>query len=183
VQRDLVQAAQGGDHEAFEALVVGVADRLYAVARLILRDTDRAQDAVQETLVRSWRELPSLRDPDRFGAWLHRLLVNACADQGRRQRRWSAQVRVLHVEPHMDDGTRSVADRDQLERGFRRLKPELRTVVVLHHYLDLPASEIAEIMGTPEGTVRSRLHYAMEALRAALDADERATGLPDGRTA
>ena len=93
MRRDLVEAASRGDHEAFEVLATSAGDRLYAVARLILRAADLAEDAVQEALVRAWQQLPSLRDPDRFDAWLHRLVVNACADQGRQLRRWSQQVR------------------------------------------------------------------------------------------
>lgn len=183
MQRDLILAAQRGDHEAFEVLAVAAGDRLYAIARLILRDVDRAQDAVQETLVRAWRELPGLRDPDRFGAWLHRLVVNACADQGRHQRRWSAQVRVIGVEPATEDGARMLADRDQLERGFRRLKPDQRAVVVLHFYLGLPVPVVAETLGIPVGTVKSRLHYAIEALRAALEADDRVPVARNGQIA
>ena len=183
VQRDLVEAAQRGDHEAFEVLASAAADRLYAIARLILRDRDGAQDAVQEALVHAWRELPGLRDPDRFGAWLHRLVVNACADQGRHQRRWSAEVRVIRAEPETADGAGPFADRDQLERGFRRLKPEQRAVVVLHFYLGLPVPEVAETLGIPVGTAKSRLHYAIEALRAALEADARQLVAPIGQTA
>jgi RNA polymerase sigma-70 factor (ECF subfamily) len=183
VQRDLVEQARRGDHEAFEVLAAAAADRLFAIARLILRDRDGAQDAVQEALVHAWRELPRMRDPDRFGAWLHRLVINACADQGRHQRRWSAEIRVIPVEPTTDDGARSLADRDELERGFRRLKPEQRAVVVLHHYLGLPIPEVAETLGIPEGTAKSRLHYAMEALRAALEADARLLAVPNGQTA
>jgi RNA polymerase sigma-70 factor, ECF subfamily len=128
MRRDLVEAAKHGDHEAFEVLAASVGDRLYAIARLILRAADEAEDAVQETLVRAWQQLPSLRDPDRFDAWLHRLVVNACADQGRRQRRWSHQVRALPTQSAVGDETGAVADRVQLERGFRRLNPEQRAV-------------------------------------------------------
>lgn len=181
--RDLVEAARLGDHEAFEVLATAAADRLYAVARLILRSADLAEDAVQEALVRAWRQLPSLRDPDRFDAWLHRLVVNACADQGRQLRRWSQQVRPLQLETSVDDDTGSVADREQLERGFRRLKPEQRAVVVLHYYSGFSAAEIARIVGIPEGTARSRLHYATEALRAALEADARQPAVAQDRTA
>ncbi len=183
MQRDLVEAARDGDHEAFEVLAAAAGDRLFAIARLILRDRDGAQDAVQEALVHAWRELPRLRDPDRFGAWLHRLVVNACADQGRHQRRWSAEIRMIRTEPATDDGARSLADRDELERGFRRLKPEQRAVVVLHHYLGLPLPEVAETLGIPVGTAKSRLHYAMEALRAALEADARLFAAPNGQIA
>ena len=183
MQRDLVEAAQRGDHDAFEVLAKASGDRLFAIARLILRDRDGAEDAVQEALVRAWRELPQLRDPERFAAWIYRLVVNACADQGRHQRRWSAEVRVLRFEPQTSDGARSFADRDQLERGFRRLKPDQRVVVVLHFYAGLPVPEVAEILGIPLGTAKSRLHYAMEALRAALEADARIPVASNGTTA
>lgn len=173
MRRDLVEAAARGDHEAFEVLATSAGDRLYAVARLILRASDLAEDAVQEALVRAWQQLPSLRDPDRFDAWLYRLVVNACADQGRQLRRWSSQVRSLPVDHSVSDDTGSVADRDQLQRAFTRLKAEQRAVVVLHHYSGFSAVEIARMLGIPEGTARSRLHYATEAMRAALQADAR----------
>ena len=173
MRRDLVEAAARGDHEAFEVLATSAGDRLYAIARLILRESDLAEDAVQEALVRAWQQLPSLRDPERFDAWLHRLVVNACADQGRQLRRRSVQIRSLPLNPSIGDDTGSVADRDHLERGFGRLKPEQRAVVVLHYYSGFSAAEIARILGIPEGTARSRLHYATEAMRAALEADSR----------
>ena len=175
MRRDLVEAAARGDHEAFEVLATSAGDRLYAVARLILRSTDLAEDAVQEALVRAWQQLPSLRDPDRFDAWLHRLVVNACADQGRQLRRWTQQVRPVALNASVSDDTGSVADREQLERGFGRLRPEHRAVVVLHYYTGFSAAEIAHMLGIPEGTARSRLHYATEAMRAALEADARPT--------
>ena len=173
MDRGLVEAAQRGDHDAFEALAIGAADRLFVIARLILRDAHLAEDAVQEALVHAWRDLPRLRDPERFDAWLRRLLVNACADQGRHRRRWSAEIQIVRVEPATNDATGSMADRDQLERGFRRLKPEQRAAVVLHFYLGLTLAEVADTLGIPEGTAKSRLHYATETLRAALDADAR----------
>ena len=173
MRRDLVDAARRGDHEAFEVLATSASDRLYAVARLILRSADTAEDAVQEALVRAWQQLPSLRDPDRFDAWLYRLVVNACADQGRQMRRWSQQVRQIPLHVSVGDDTKAVADREQLARGFERLKAEHRAVVVLHFYSGFSASEIAGILGIPEGTARSRLHYATEAMRAALEADAR----------
>ncbi|CAN5686581.1 sigma-70 family RNA polymerase sigma factor [soil metagenome] len=183
LRRDLVEAASHGDHEAFEVLATSAGDRLYAVARLILRSTDLAEDAVQEALVRAWQQLPSLRDPDRFDAWLHRLVVNACADQGRQLRRWTQQVRSLPAGASISDDTKSVADREQLERGFSRLKPEHRAVVVLHYYSGFSAAEIARILGVPEGTARSRLHYATAALRAALEADARQPAVTQNRIA
>jgi len=184
VQRDLVEAARHGDHEAFEVLATNALDRLYSIARLILHDTYLAEDAVQEALVKAWRSLPTLREPERFDAWLHRLLVNACADAGRRQRRWQADVHLIRAEPAESDSSSALVDRDRLERGFRRLKPEQRTVVVLHFHLGLPAREIADIVGVPVGTVKSRIHYATELLRAALDADDRSPVIAtNGRTA
>jgi RNA polymerase sigma-70 factor, ECF subfamily len=184
VVRALVEAAQRGDHDAFEALAIGAGDRLFAIARLILRNIPAAEDAVQETLVHAWRDLPRLRDPDRFDAWLHRLLINACNDQGRLRRRWSTEISVVHVEPTSDDATETMADRDQLERGFRRLKPEQRAAVVLHFYLGLSAAEVAETLGVPLGTAKSRIHYATETLRAALEADARGSfAATNGRSA
>lgn len=173
MQQDLVEAAQRGDHEAFEALATGSADRLYAIARLILRDVDLAQDAVQETLIRSWRGLPGLRDPERFEAWLHRLLINCCTDLARSRQRLSANVRVIDSDLPEPDDSGLVADRDQLERGFRRLRVEQRTLVVMRYYVGLSLPELADSLALPIGTVKSRLHYAMEALRAALEADMR----------
>lgn len=183
MRRDLVEAARRGDHEAFEVLATSAGDRLYAVARLVLRDTSLAEDAVQEALVRAWQQLPSLRDPDRFDAWLYRLVVNACADQGRQLKRWSTQVQPLPLNASISDDTGAVADREQLERGFSRLKPEQRAVVVLHFYSGFSAAEIARILGIPEGTARSRLHYATEAMRAALQADARQPSDAKNRTA
>lgn len=183
MRRDLVEAARRGDHEAFEVLATSAGDRLFAVARLILRSSDLAEDAVQEALVRAWRQLPSLRDPERFDAWLYRLVVNACADQGRQLRRWSIEVRPLPLEASTSDDTGSVADRELLERGFGRLKPEQRAVVVLHYYSGFSAGEIARLLGIPEGTARSRLHYATEAMRAALQAEARQPAVAQNRTA
>jgi len=184
VARALVEAAQRGDHEAFEVLAVAAGDRLYRLGRLILRDAQLAEDAVQEALVKAWRELPSLRDPERFDAWLNRLLVNACADQGRRHRRRAAEVQLLRIEPSQPDGSQASADRDQLERGFRRLKPDQRVAIVLHFDLGLSAQEAAETLGVPVGTIKSRLHYATEALRATLEADARGPATaPNGRLA
>jgi RNA polymerase sigma-70 factor (ECF subfamily) len=173
---DLVTRAQGGDEGAFMSLAVAAGDRLHAVAHRILRDTDLAEDATQQALLAIWRDLPQLRDPARFEAWSYRLLVRACYAEGRKARAWSPNLRLLPAdEPMATDATHTVLDRDQLERGFRRLSIDHRAVVVLHHYQDLPLSEVAEALGVPEGTVRSRLHYAMRGLRAALDADARPT--------
>ena len=171
---DLVIRAQRGDEEAFASLAVAIGDRFHAVSRRILRDIDLAEDATQQALLAIWRDLPQLRDPARFDAWSYRLLVRACYAEGRRTRQWAPNLRILPAdEPAGPDGTSSVVDRDQLERGFRRLSIDHRAVVVLHHYLDMPLEQVAEILGVPIGTVRSRLHHAMRGLRAALDADAR----------
>jgi RNA polymerase sigma factor (sigma-70 family) len=170
----LVIRAQHGDKGAFALVAAEIADRFLAVARRILRDMDLAEDATQQALLAIWQDLPRLRDPARFEAWSYRLLVRACYAEGRRQRRWAPNLRLLPVdEPVADDDLSSVVHRDQLERGFRRLSLDHRTVVVLHHYLDLPLERVAEIVGVPTGTAHSRLHHAMRALRAALDADSR----------
>ena len=170
----LVVRAQHGDEEAFASLAVAIGDRLHAVAHRILRDIDLAEDATQQALLATWRNLPQLRDPARFEAWSYRLLVNACYAEARRTRHWPPNIRLLPAdEPESADGLSSVVDRDQLERGFRRLSIDHRAVVVLHHYLDLPLDEVADVLGVPVGTVRSRLHHAMRGLRAALEADAR----------
>jgi RNA polymerase sigma-70 factor, ECF subfamily len=171
---DLVTRAQHGDEEAFASLAVAVGDRLHAVAHRILRDIDLAEDATQQALLAIWRDLPQLRDPARFDAWSYRLLVRACYAEGRRSRQWTPNMRLLPAdEPMQADGSSTVIDRDQLERGFRRLSIDHRAVVVLHHYLDWPLDRVAEALDIPAGTVRSRLHHAMRGLRAALDADAR----------
>jgi RNA polymerase sigma-70 factor (ECF subfamily) len=174
VDTDLIGRAQNGDEEAFASLAVAAADRLHAVAYRILRDTDLAEDASQQALLTIWRDLPQLRDPARFDAWSYRLLVRACYAEGRRVRRWAPNLRLLPAdEPEVGEGLSSVVDRDQLERGFQRLSIDHRAVVVLHHYLDLPLDEVADVVGVSVGTVRSRLHHAMRGLRAALEADAR----------
>ena len=178
VDRDLVEAARGGDREAYADLIRVRADRLFAIAQRILRDVDRTEDAVQDALVIAWRDLPALRDPDRFDAWLRRLLVRSCITEARRERRHSASIRVLPLDlPEPSDGYVSVADRDELDRGFRRLPPEQRAILVLRHFAGLELAEIADALAIPIGTVRSRLHHAHRAMRAALDADARATAI------
>jgi RNA polymerase sigma-70 factor, ECF subfamily len=173
---ELVISAQHGDKGAFTSLAAAVADRFLAVSRRILRDIDLAEDATQQALLSIWRDLPQLRDPARFDAWSYRLLVRACYAEAGRHRRWSPNLRLLPVdEPVAADVMGTVVDRDQLERGFRRLSLDHRTVVVLHHYLDLPLERVADIVGTPLGTVGSRLHYATRQLRAALIADAQRT--------
>jgi RNA polymerase sigma-70 factor, ECF subfamily len=169
--RDLVERARSGDRAAFDVLAASVVDRLYAVARLLLRDTDRAEDAVQECLVRCWRDLPALRDPDRFPAWLNRLLMRCVQDEFRNERRHRAAISILRLEPDVRDASGVLAVRDQLDRAFARLSPDHRAVLVLRLYLGLSIDETATTLGIPLGTTKSRLHYATEAMRLALEAD------------
>jgi RNA polymerase sigma-70 factor (ECF subfamily) len=163
-----------GDHDAFAALANANVDRMYALARLIVRDVDRAEDATQEALLRAWRELPRLRDPSRFQAWLRRLLVNACYDEGRRVRSRSEVVLLSDHHPAIPDESSGVIDRDRLDRAFRRLPVEQRVVAVLSHVEGLTHDEIAATLGIPLGTVKSRVRYALAGLRSSLEADERA---------
>lgn len=176
MERRLVEQAMRGDEEAFDMLVGQLGNSLYSVARRILRDTTLAQDATQQALLDTWRNLPRLKDPERFEAWAYRLLVNACHAEARRERRHRGSLRLLpHDEPMVPDSASRIAIQDQLDRAFHGLSVEHRTVVVLIHYQGMTPTEAAETMGTPVGTVRSRLHYALANLRAALDADARAT--------
>jgi RNA polymerase sigma-70 factor (ECF subfamily) len=172
MERELVERAMHGDEEAFDELVGRIGDSMHAVARRILRDTTLAEDATQQALLDAWRHLPQLRDPDRFEAWTRRLVVHACYAEARRERRHRGNLRLLaHHDRSIPDSTSRIAIQDQLDRGFRHLSVEHRTVVVLVHYLGLSPSEAAETMGTPVGTARSRLHYALQHLRTALTAD------------
>jgi RNA polymerase sigma factor (sigma-70 family) len=163
-----------GDEEAFDQLVERVGDSLYSVARRILRDTALAQDATQQALLAAWQNLPQLRDPDRFEAWAYRLVVNACHAEARREGRQRGNLRLLHDErPVTLDPASQIATNDELDRAFRQLSVEHRTVVVLVHYLGMTPGEAAMSMGTPAGTARSRLHYALEHLRAGIEAGVR----------
>ena len=173
-QRVLVERAGEGDHDAFATLVRGIIARLDAAARLILRDPELARDAVQEALVQAWRDLPGLRDPDRFDAWIHRITTRSCLTILRRRRR-----RVIEVEltptadmPVRDAGS-NVVDRDQVERALRQLDPGMRAVVVAHYFLGEPLPEVAAALGIPLGTAKSRLHRSLQAMRAGLAADDR----------
>ncbi len=181
---DLVERARHGDREAFASLVQLTSDRMYAIAIRILRDGDLAEDALQSALITCWRQLPSLRDPARFEAWVRRVVVHACYAEARRRRVWAANVRVLPVDgpAGSDPALVSIVERDLLDRAFRRLSVEHRAIFVLHHHLGLPLVEIAETLGIPAGTARSRLHYATRMLRAAIEADS-APVIPEGRLA
>ena len=174
MHRALVDRAKQGDGEAFDALARIVGDRCMAIACRILRDADLAEDAVQAALIVAWRELRTLRDPDRFEPWLHRIVTNECYSEARRRRRRTAEIRLLPVQTHLEAGDiLTVNDRDQLERAFRRLTLEQRAVLVFHHYLGLTLTEVADHIGIPLGTAKSRLHHATNALRASLEADAR----------
>jgi RNA polymerase sigma-70 factor, ECF subfamily len=179
----LVERARNGDDSAFGDLVDLDGDQCYAIAYRILRDTERAQDAVQQAFILAWRELPHLRDPERFSAWLRRLLVNACYEEIRRHKRWSSHITSLSMDtPGGPDPMVSVDDRDALERAFVRLTPEHRAVFALHHHAGLPLADIADAVGAPVGTVKSRLHHATRLLRAAIVADNQ-TERAETRTA
>ena len=184
--RDLVERARRGDHDAFAELAGAAISRLDATAWLMLRDADRAMDAVQTALIRAWRDLPALRDPDRFDAWLYRLVIHACTDEIRqvRRHRFDVDISEITTSPVVPDATSAVADRDQIERGFRRLGPEERAVIVLHHFLDLPLPEVASTLQIPLGTVKSRLYRGLGQMRAVLDADARpGADVSEGRPA
>ena len=182
MDRALVEQARRGDREAFAILVHQVSDALYSVAVRILRDSELAEDALQNALVLAWRRVPKLRDPERFEAWIHRILVHACYDESQRR----ASIRTVRILPAMGpstpDETNAVADRDELERAFRHLTIEQRAVFVLHHYVGLPLVEVAELLEIPAGTARSRLHYALAGLREALLAHAQ-PALREGRLA
>jgi RNA polymerase sigma-70 factor (ECF subfamily) len=179
MQAGLVERARAGDQDAFAALVAASLDRSFAIAYRILRDVHRAQDATQQAYLNAWRDFPALRDPDRFEAWLHRLVVRACYAEADRERRWAASVRLIPSDSDaVPDATGALAARDELERAFRRLPADQRAVLVLHHYLGYPLTEVASTLEIPVGTARSRLHYAIRQLRAAVEADAR---LPNPR--
>lgn len=177
MDHEALSRAKKGDREAFTTLVLAYGDRLYSVAYRILRDASRAEDSVQQTFLTAWRELRRLRDDDRLEAWLYRLLVNACYAEVRHTRRWQPGLRLvtdLDAGPATDDAQTAIALRDEIERAFRRLSGEQRAVLVMHHYLGFSAAEIADVLGLNPGTVRSRLHYARQTMRAAIEADSRA---------
>lgn len=182
MQRDLVERAMARDHDAFAELARVSIGRLWVIARLILRDEAKAEDATQEALFAAWTHIGALRDPDHFDAWLHRLLVRSCyREAARSPQHGSIDVQVRDLASPAPDASIDLADRDQIERGFRRLGPEQRAVLALHYYLGLTLDEAAEVLGVPPGTVRSRLHRATAAMRAALEADARSPLMTERR--
>jgi len=181
MDNDVVVRAQGGDQAAFAQLATEGARRMNALAVGILRDRDLAEDAVQQALLSIWKDLPQLRDPARYQSWSYKLLVRACYAESRKRKRRMAEVFGVNArEPVARDDIHSVADRDQLDRGFERLSLDHRAIVVMHHYLDMPLEAVATAMGIPAGTARSRFHRAMASLRAALEADGRPPSPPTG---
>jgi RNA polymerase sigma-70 factor (ECF subfamily) len=169
-QRGLVERARGGDHDAFAAVAGAALARLDAAARLILRDRELARDAVQDALIRAWRDLPGLRDPDRFDAWLHRLTVHACLDIARKRRRRVHEVELTPIAPlAVSDQTSRVDEREVLDEALRRLDPEWRAVVVLHYYLGMPLPDVAAELRIPLGTAKSRLHRSLGVMRTTLE--------------
>lgn len=184
MDRDVVERARAGDQEAFADLVHQISDTLLGVARRILGDPALAEDVLQNALVTIWRKLPHLRDPDRFEGWAFRILVHACYAEAPRNRRWASAIRVLRADVASDvDDIQKVTDRDELERAFRRLPLDQRAVFVLHHHVGLPLVAVAQTLGIPDGTARSRLHYATRTLRAAFEQARAAQDLREGRLA
>ena len=178
-QRGLIERARRGEHDAFASLIDLHLAPLDAAARLILRDPELARDAVQEALIRAWRDLPGLRDPDRFDAWLHRLTANACLDLIRRRKRRVIEVELTPIDsPATHDVAGMLADRELLDQALRRLDPGHRAVVALHYLLGLPLPEVARALGIPLGTAKSRLHYALAAMRTTVTAEPESVPAP-----
>jgi len=170
LDQELVERARSGDQDAFADLVRQVSDTLLGVARRIVRDPGLAEDVLQNALLTIWRKLPRLRDTEHFEGWAFRILVRACYADAPRNRRWASNVHELLVEPVSGvDDIQKVSDREELEQAFRRLPLDQRAVFVLHHHVGLPLVAVAETLGIPDGTARSRLHYATRTLRAAFD--------------
>ena len=185
-QRELVERAKRGDHDAFATLAGDAIARLDAAARLILRDPELARDGVQDGYIRAWRTLPALRDPDRFDAWLRRLVVHACVDIMRRRRHRPIEVELTPIDsPAGGDFTTMIADRDLIDEALRHLDPEWRAVVVMHYFLGMPLPEVAGLLGIPLGTAKSRLHRSLQVMRSAVGAEEApmATSIPGGQPA
>jgi RNA polymerase sigma-70 factor (ECF subfamily) len=183
-QRRLIELAQQGDNDAYSQLVLAMIVRLDQAARLILHDPELARDAVQDALIRIWRDIPNLRDPGRFDFWVHRLLVNACLDIHRRRTRRVTEVELTPFRhPTGGDIAGGLADRDLVDAALRGLDPTKRAVVVMHYFLGMPLTDVAAALKTPIGTVKSRLHRALDEMRVTV-APERMTAqspTPEGQ--
>jgi RNA polymerase sigma-70 factor (ECF subfamily) len=178
--RELVERAMNGDRDAFALLAERSLPKIVGAAGLIIKDAFAAEDVAQDALLRAWRDLPSLRDPDRFDAWLHRLMVHASLDHLRKHRHdRRSEALDPFLEPSTAPNLDSLADRDELDRGLRRLPDSLRVVVVLRYFVDLGDAEIAAATSLPIGTVKSRHHRALALLRAELAADARAAAIQE----
>ena len=179
----MVRRAAGGDAGAFTALARDRIDRLFAIAFRILRDHHDAEDAVQQALWTAWCDLRGLRDPARFDAWLYQVLVRSCYRAGRSRRRRASIIEIAPAEHRLpvDDEPERLIARDAIERAFAALSTEHRAVVVLHHYLGLGLDEIAEVVGIPHGTARSRLHYALRQMRGAIAPPDQLTYSTEAR--
>ncbi|MGH2468333.1 MAG: RNA polymerase sigma factor [Candidatus Limnocylindrales bacterium] len=176
VEAGLVERAQSGDADAYEALAAGRIEGMVRTAMAIIGEEGEARDATQEALLSIWRELPSLRDPQRFEAWAGRILINRCRLSLRRRRRRDVrEVPMPEAEPHGLAGgptpEAAVVRRRTLESAFERLDAEARTLLVLHHLEGLSVAEMAEAMEVPVGTVKSRLFAARRDLDKALGAE------------
>jgi RNA polymerase sigma-70 factor (ECF subfamily) len=160
--------------EAFSLLDEARLLQSYRLATLILRDRDEAEDATQEAIARAWSSWGTLRDTSRFDAWFDRILVNVCRNRMRHIR----TVRVVALDAAYDapaaDSNGATMARLTLEPAFARLTPDQRIIVVLRFWHDLSVEEIAERLDIPPGTVKSRLHYALKSLRAAIESPEEA---------
>lgn len=173
MDQDLVVRVQRGDERAFESLTVADYPRLFRVANGVLGDPHLAEDATQQAFVDIWRDIRRLRDPSKYEGWSYRLLVRVCYGEVKRRADWVTGSGLPVTQPMIADVHATVADRDQLERGFRRLSLEHRVVLVMRYLLGMTPEEVGETLGISRWTVYSRLDRAVKAMRAALEADGR----------
>lgn len=185
---ELGSIAAGETGDRFLRLANSELDRAYRLAGILLGDRDEAEDATQDALIRAWKSAGSLRDPAGFQAWFDRILVNICRDRLRRRRR----IAFIPIEPDREDAGgpwlggggpgltaqgdpfKAILDRDQAVRAMAGLNPDERIVLTLHYWADLTLEAVAERLGWPVGTVKSRLHHGLNEIRRVLDRE------PDG---
>ena len=178
MDQDLVVRVQEGDQRAFEALATADYPRLFRVAHGVMGDRGLAEDVTQQALLDIWRKLRRLRDPDKYEGWSYRLLVRVCYAEAKRQPKWTSDDELSPAdEPRTVDAYGAVADRDQLERGLRRLSMDHRVVLALRFLLGMTPEEVAVTLDLPRSTVYSRVQAAVKAMRAALEADARSATL------